>query len=63
MGNLKITKEMINSEIKGISLRFPKELHNYIKSQSALLNLTKDEFFKRIVIEGIKNYDHEKYQE
>jgi hypothetical protein len=63
MTTLKITKDMIKSEIKGISLRFPSEMHKHIKSQASLLGLTKDEFFKRLVVEGAKNYDHEVYQE
>ena len=60
---MKVTKEMIDSEVKGISLRYPEKLHNFVKAEAALLGLTKDEFFKRLTLEGFKNYNHETYKE
>ena len=49
-----ITKEMIDSEIKGISLRLPKLLHNELKAIAAKKGMTKDQLFLKVIVEGSK---------
>lgn len=53
---IKIQEDEINSEIKGISVRFPRKLSNRIKSEAAIRGITKDELFKKLVLLGCENF-------
>lgn len=60
---IKLTKEDLESEVKGVSIRFPEKAHNKIKAQAALQGISKDELFFRICVKGCENYNPEEYQE
>ena len=53
---IEITNEMLESETKGISLRFPHKVHNYIKAEAALEGKSKDELFLELILLGCKAY-------
>jgi hypothetical protein len=52
---INITKEDLESELKGISLRFPEQLHNNLKAVAAKNGMSKDKLFLEIVKTGCKH--------
>jgi hypothetical protein len=57
---LEITKEMMDSDVQGFSVRMPKDFHNTIKAQAALEDKSKDEFFQELLVLGVKHYKPKK---
>jgi len=59
MKQIKITKEDLESPIKGISVRLPDNLGKKIKSEASLLGITRDDLIKTLLLSGITNTDLE----
>lgn len=49
-----ITKEMLSDEPKGFSVRLPEKFHNFLKAKAALDGKSKDEYFKDLLLAGLK---------
>jgi len=47
---------MLESEIKGYSIRLPEQFHNMLKAEAALKGLTKDDYLRELLILGREQY-------
>ena len=56
---LKVTKEMLESELKGISIRLPEDFHAKIKSEASLNKISKDDLMLSLLKLGIEQYNKE----
>lgn len=54
---INLTKEIVEDDLGGVSLRLPKKFHSVIKAEAALENTTKDEFFRALLILGAEIYN------
>ena len=54
---IKVTKEILDSELKGISIRLPEDFHAVIKSEASLKKISKDEFMLTLLKSGIEVYN------
>ena len=53
-------KELLESEMKGVSIRLPGKFHNLLKSEAALEGMTKDDYVKKLLIMGREEYKKSK---
>ena len=53
---MNLTKETLESEKQGFSVRLPVKFHNEIKAEAARQGLTKDEMMFNLLKKGIENY-------
>ena len=45
-------KELLESKMKGVSLRLPEKFHNKLKAKAALEGMSKDDYFKELLVLG-----------